>query len=117
MGTEEDALIVALRQAGHERVADALRDKSLAGQLREAGHDGLAAVLEGTQAAPGLDINAMVAGKEAETRALAAAHQWQAKGSPPVPEGQRTDIQAALGLRHNEQVVDGQIRPTEGQED
>jgi hypothetical protein len=78
----------------------------------------LADELEGTDPPPaGLDINALVAGKDAEVRALAATHRRQANGSPPIPERQRTDIQAALGLRHNEHVVDGQIVPIPGQED
>ena len=52
-----DDLAAALREAGHEDLADALRRKALAGELREAGREDLAAALEageapGEQAAP-----------------------------------------------------------------
>jgi len=43
--TDDQALIEALRTAGHVDAADSLRDKQLAGQLREAGHDSLADAL------------------------------------------------------------------------
>jgi len=49
---DEGQMVRALREAGHEREADALRDVRLARELREAGHEGLAAELE-AKAEPG----------------------------------------------------------------
>ncbi len=48
--SDDTALIEALRTAGHDEAANALRDKQLAGQLREAGHGTLADQLEGAPA-------------------------------------------------------------------
>ena len=86
MDTDDEALIVALQEAGHTEMAAALRDKQLAGQLRSAGHDGLAAQLDGTQPAPGMDINKMIAGRQAQVRELAEWAEAQANGGPlPAP--------------------------------
>ncbi|HWI07313.1 MAG TPA: hypothetical protein VNT54_07320 [Solirubrobacteraceae bacterium] len=72
---DEGQMVRALREAGHEREADALRDVRLARELREAGHEGLAAELEAkaepgeAKAEPGA-VDPMV---EAETSALREA--------------------------------------------
>ncbi len=49
MKDSDRALEHALRTAGHERLADALRDRRLAEQLRDAGHVELADQLEGQE--------------------------------------------------------------------
>lgn len=50
--SDDATLIAALKAAGHDQQANAVRDKALAGQLREAGHDSLAdALANGTDPA------------------------------------------------------------------
>ena len=64
----------------------------------------------------GMNIDAMIAGREAEVRALGDWAEAQAN-SGRYPEVAPTLQQTALGLRANETMVDGQIVPREGQED
>lgn len=46
MTNTDERLIEALRSAGHDDVADALRDRGLATELRDSGHEELAERLE-----------------------------------------------------------------------
>jgi hypothetical protein len=55
--------------------------------------------------AKGIDIEAMIAGGQAEVRALALAAEAEANGAPlPAPEDRRTDLEAAIGLRYDEDL-------------
>jgi len=55
MSSQDQALVEALRVAGHETAADSLRDKHLADQLKAAGHDDVAGVLEQRRTKPDSD--------------------------------------------------------------
>lgn len=77
--TDDRNLVEALRAAGHEDVANRLRDTEMAAALRKSGHDDVADTLE--RKLGGQDPGAeRVAGTPAEQEAQALAEAMKAAG-------------------------------------
>ena len=84
-----EVLVAALRDAGHDGVANQLRDESLAGTLAEAGHGELAEALraKGPGDAPAPVEELKVDQTQADAAAVVTALQRDTDWTPETDEG------------------------------